>query len=71
MRPSSTYEPSNARPRKASNEQAPAVSSTPSTFFLARESDLNRQSTAPSLSQDPSPVRTLKETLEEASLEIK
>lgn len=69
MRPSSTHDTPHPRPRKHSNDQPQVPSSTPTTFFLTRESDLNKQST--SIPQDPSPVRSLKETLEEANFETR
>lgn len=69
MRPSPTFDPATGRPRKQSVDQSSGPSSNHTTFFLARESDLSRQSTTLPASQNPSPVRSLKETLEEADLE--
>lgn len=70
MRPNPAFE-STSRPRKASNDHPrPTVpSSTPTSFFLASESELSRRgsSTSVPLSQDRSPVRTLKETIDEAN----
>lgn len=70
MRPNPAFD-SASRPRKASNDHSrpTAPSATPTTFFLASEADLSRRgsSTSIPLSQDPSPVRTLKETVDEAN----
>lgn len=70
MRPNPAFE-SPTRPRKASNDhpRPAALSSTPTTFFLASEADLSRRGSRTSIppTQDPSPVRTLKETIEEAN----
>lgn len=76
MRPSSAAFDASARPRKKSIEQPIALSSGtaagpgPSAFFLASESDLARRSSNTSTSSpshDTSRVRTLKETIEDAS----
>ncbi|KAK5310364.1 hypothetical protein LTR70_009537 [Exophiala xenobiotica] len=82
MRPSSAALDASARPRKQSIEQPIALSSgtapgpgpapgpAPSAFFLASESDLARRGSNTSTSgpsHDSSRVRTLKETIEEAS----
>jgi hypothetical protein len=70
MRPNPAFE-STSRSRKASNDhpRPPAPSSIPTAFFLASESDLSRRGSSTSVptSQDPSPVRTLKETIDEAN----
>jgi len=82
MRPSSAALDASARPRKQSIEQpialslgtapgpGPAAGPAPSAFFLASESDLARRGSNTSTSSPPhdsSRVRTLKETIEEAS----
>lgn len=70
MRPNPAFE-STSRSRNPSNDHPhpPATSSGPTTFFLASESDLSRRGSTTSIpqSQDPSPVRTLKETIDEAN----
>lgn len=70
MRPNPAFD-SGPRPRKPSNEHLhpTAPSATPTTFFLASESDLSRRTSNVSItpSQDVSPVRTLKETIDEVN----
>ena len=65
---------SQCRPRKQSNDQptAPSASASPPTFFLATETDLARRgfNTSPP-AQDTSPIRTLKQTLEETDQPLK
>lgn len=68
MRPSNALERDNPRPRKPSHDTNTVPSTTPTTFFLARESEvrqaINSRSTA---SHDSHPVSTLKETIDEAT----
>lgn len=70
MRPTPAFEAS-SRPRKASNDHSRATAhpSTPTTFFLASEADLSRRGSTTSgpSSKDLSPVRTLKDTIDEAN----
>lgn len=70
MRPNSALE-STSRSRKASADHPhpAAPSSTPTTYFLASESDLSQRSSTTSVPpvQDSSPVQTLKDTIEEVN----
>lgn len=68
MRPSPVLDNDNQRPRNASHDLTNAPSSGPTTFFLTRESDIKTlpSSQSAGVPYDTSPVRTLKETIEEA-----
>lgn len=67
MRPNGGFEGTSSLSRKSSNDPQSIPSSHPASFFLARESDLVRtvSNTSTSLTQESSPVKTLKETIEE------
>lgn len=65
MRPLSVSESSSRTHKQPSDHAAVSRTSGPTTFFLASEADLDRRESVTLPSHDVSPVRTLKETLEE------